>query len=60
MRPDLDPESAAFLIHETIDAAANRLFVRDPLGPEADRVVAELGDMICRYILIEPASPPGE
>lgn len=54
MRAELEPESAAFLIHETIDAAATRLFVRDPLGLDADRVVDELADMICRYILVEP------
>ena len=47
MRPDLDPESAAFLIHETIDAAANQIgdkeMARTLLGGESRiEVLAEL------------------
>jgi AcrR family transcriptional regulator len=57
MRAELVPESAAFLIHETIDATATRVFIRDPLGLDGDRVVDELAEMICRYILVEPERP---
>jgi len=53
MRPELDAASAAFLIHHAIDMAATQLLVREVSEPEPDRVLEELADMICRYILEE-------
>jgi len=54
MRAGADPASAAFLIHHAIDMAATQLLVREVSDPEPDRVLEELTDMICRYILEEP------
>ena len=53
MRRGADPASAAFLIHHAIDMAATQLLVREVSDPEPDRVLEELTDMICRYILEE-------
>ncbi len=51
IRADLDRASAAFLIHHALDVAATQLLVRRPTDLDAERVVDELADMICRYIL---------
>jgi AcrR family transcriptional regulator len=53
MRPELDAEATAFLIHHAIDMTATQLLVLDrpPLDP--DRVLEALSDMICRAILEE-------
>ncbi len=51
LRGDLDPGSAAFLIHNAIDMAVVQLLVRDGSGADPDRVLVELSDMICRYVL---------
>jgi TetR/AcrR family transcriptional regulator, transcriptional repressor for nem operon len=51
MRAGLDAEAAAFLIHHGLDMAVAQLLLRQPQIPEAERVLKELADMICRYIL---------
>jgi len=53
MRASLDAASAAFLIHHAIDTAATQLLVREVEDPAPERVLGELVDMICRYILEE-------
>lgn len=54
LRRDLDSESAAFLCHHAIDLVATQLLVREVVDPEPDRVLEELGEMICRYLLEDP------
>ena len=54
MRASVDPASAAFLIHHAIDLAATQLLVREVSEPAPDRVLEELTEMVCRYILEEP------
>jgi len=54
MRGDVDVASAAFLIHHAIDMAATQILVREVREPNPERVLAELADMICRYVLEEP------
>ena len=51
MRPDVDPAAAAFLIHHAIDMTATQLLVREGHGPEPDRILAGLAEMICAYVL---------
>jgi AcrR family transcriptional regulator len=51
MRADADAAGAAFLIHHAIDMAATQLLVREVSDPPPEAVLAELVDMICRYIL---------
>ena len=53
VRADADTAAAAFLIHHAIDMAATQLLVREVVDPSPDRVLEELADMICRYILEE-------
>ena len=53
MRSSVDAASAAFLIHHAIDMAATQLLVREISEPAPDRVLEELTDMICRYVLEE-------
>ena len=53
LRADLDAAAAAFLMNNAIDVAATQLLVRGLADPDPDRVVRELGDMICRYLLDE-------
>lgn len=55
MRRSADAASAAFLIHHAIDMAATQLLVREVTDPAPDRVLEELTDMICRYILEDPS-----
>jgi len=51
MRKGLDAEAAAFLIHHGLDMAVAQLLLREPQIAESERVLKELADMICRYIL---------
>ncbi|MDX1648774.1 MAG: helix-turn-helix domain-containing protein [Myxococcota bacterium] len=51
MRPDLDAEAVAFLVHHAIDMAATQLLVREVASPDADRVLEALADMIARTLL---------
>ena len=53
MRADVDPASAALLIHHAIDMAATQVLVRDLAEPDPEHVLHELTHMICRYILEE-------
>jgi AcrR family transcriptional regulator len=53
MRRSIDAASAAFLVNNAIDVAATQVFVRGVRDPDPDRVVGELHDMICRYILVD-------
>ncbi len=52
-RPDVAPAAAAFLIHHAIDMAAMQLLVHDRSETDPEKVLRELADMICRYILEE-------
>lgn len=54
IRADVDPPSSAFLIHHAIDMVATQILVRGRAHPEPERVLEELTNMICRYILEEP------
>jgi len=54
VRKQLDPRSAAFLIHHSIDMAAMQLLLRGAHAPDPARVLRELADMICRYTLENP------
>jgi AcrR family transcriptional regulator len=54
-RERLEPESAAFLIHHSLDMAMAQLLLREH-GVQPDRVLAELTDLICRYAMDETAS----
>lgn len=54
MRRDVDPLAAAFLIRHAIDMAATQVLVREVAEPAPERVLEELTNMICRYILEEP------
>lgn len=53
MRASLDAASAAFLMNNAVEVAATQLLVRGVAEPDPERVVAELGDMMCRYLLEE-------
>ena len=52
-RAGLDSGAAAFLVHHAVDMAAMQLFLRGQHAPDASKVLAELTDMICRYLLEE-------
>jgi AcrR family transcriptional regulator len=54
MRADADAASAAFLVQHAIDMAATQLLVREVTDPPHEAVLAELVDMICRYLLEDP------
>jgi AcrR family transcriptional regulator len=51
MRGGIHPRAAAFLVNKAIDVAATEVFVRRIADPNPDRVVEELNEMICRYLL---------
>jgi AcrR family transcriptional regulator len=53
MRNSVDAHAAAFLIHHSLDMAAMQLFLREHSAPDPERVLYELTDLICRYILEE-------
>ena len=53
MRAGADAHAAAFLIHHSLDMAVAQLLLRDHAEPEPERVLRELCDLICRYILEE-------
>jgi AcrR family transcriptional regulator len=53
MRSGLDAKAAAFLIHHSLDMAVVQLLLRERASPEPAQVLAELADLICRYILEE-------
>jgi AcrR family transcriptional regulator len=52
-RASLSPRAAAFLVHHSVDMAAMQLFLRGDHAPDPQTVLAELTDMICRYLLEE-------
>jgi AcrR family transcriptional regulator len=53
MRASLDPRAAAFLVHHNLDMAAMQLFLREHSALDRERVLTELTDLICRYVLEE-------
>ena len=53
IRKEIDPLAAAFLVRHSIHAAATEVFVHRLTEPAPERVLAELIDMICRYIFLE-------
>jgi AcrR family transcriptional regulator len=54
MRARLDPLAAAILVRRSIELAATEVFVRRLAEPAPERMLEELTDMICRYLLEEP------
>jgi len=52
-RARVDAPSAGFLIHHAIDMAATQLLVREVAQPTPDRILSELAEMICSYLLEE-------
>ncbi len=53
-RRGVDPLAAAFLIQNAIHMTASEVFVHQHREVSADVMLAELSDMICRYILEDP------
>lgn len=53
VRREMDPLSAAFLIRRAVDMAATEVLVRESEELDPERVLEELTEMICRYILEE-------
>jgi AcrR family transcriptional regulator len=54
MRARLDPLAAAVLVRRSIELAATEVFVHRHAEPAPERMLEELTDMICRYLLEEP------
>jgi AcrR family transcriptional regulator len=55
MRARLDPLAAATLVRRSIEMAATEVFVHRHAEPTGERMLEELTDMICRYLLEDPA-----
>ena len=53
IRAGIDPLAASFLVRHSIHSAATEVFVHRMTDPAPERVLAELIDMICRYIFVE-------
>jgi AcrR family transcriptional regulator len=53
MRAGVDAQTAAFLIHHSLDMAVVQLLLRQHSAPDPERVLTELTDLICRYVLEE-------
>lgn len=63
MRPEVGVDAAAFLVHHTLDVVATQLLVQrvpEEGGVDAADVVAALGDMICRFLLVPALLAPAE
>ena len=56
IRAQIDPLAAAFLVRRSIEAAATEVFVHRMTDPAPERVLAEITDMICRYIFLEDSN----
>ncbi len=54
MRARLDPLAAALLVRRSIEMAATEVFVHRHAEPSGERMLEELTDMICHYLLKEP------
>jgi AcrR family transcriptional regulator len=54
MRARLDPLAAATLVRRSIEMAATEVFVHRHAEPTGERMLEELTDMICRYLLEDP------
>ena len=56
LRKDCEPEAAAFLLNHVMESTLAEL-VSQRVDPELrERVLTELGDMICRYLLVDDAA----
>jgi AcrR family transcriptional regulator len=53
LRRGLDAEAGAFLIQHSLDMAVVQLLLREHATPEPERVLGELAELICRYLLEE-------
>jgi len=51
LRRGPEPLSAAFIILNAIDALATQVLVRKAPGRDPERAIAELTDMVCRYLV---------
>jgi AcrR family transcriptional regulator len=54
MRARLDPLAAATLVRRSIEMAATEVFVHRHAEPSGERMLEELTDMICRYLMEDP------
>jgi AcrR family transcriptional regulator len=54
VRKQIDPLAAAFLVRHAIRSAATEVFVHRMSDPAPEQVLAELIDMISRYLFEEP------
>lgn len=53
-RPGIDPLAAAFLVQNAVHMTASELVVHQHRDVSPDVMLAELTDMICRYVLEDP------
>lgn len=53
VRADIDPLAAAFLVRRSIEVAAREVFVHRMTEPKPERLLAELLDMVGRYVFVE-------
>lgn len=53
VRADIDPLAAAFLVRRSIEVAAREVFVHRMTEPAPERLLAELLDMVSRYVFVE-------
>jgi AcrR family transcriptional regulator len=53
MRASVEPHTAAFLIHHSLDMVVAQLLLREHAAPDPERVLRELSDLVCRYVLEE-------
>jgi AcrR family transcriptional regulator len=54
MRSGIDAEAAAFLIHHSLEMAVGQVLLRTDPAVEPERVLKELVDFICRYLIDDP------
>jgi AcrR family transcriptional regulator len=51
MRKGIDADAAAFLIHHTLEMAVGQVLLRAEPAIEPERVLEELVELICRYLI---------
>jgi AcrR family transcriptional regulator len=55
VRAEVDPLAAAWLVRDAIERAGVRTIVEGAADPPPETVIRELVEMICRYLLVDPA-----
>lgn len=53
MRASIDPSAAAFVIRNMMQMAASQVFVHGVSDPEPRKILRELSEVICHYLLEE-------